>query len=301
MKTTLMIATVLAAGASAVYAQDPATQSPVTPATVTTPAPVPANPARVSAERVGEVKVLAGVFVEAMNQGAAELVHEMELIDPGSVGNAMISQAHARGIALDGYGVLFDVDIPLMNMSLIVTQRQAFVADLRAKIDEATRARALATSPDVQQQLAARVQMLTSILYNIAPQLAPQLAPPAASAVTVANSSQPPQGSVVAQTADVTAVPPVAPPPTRSADEMYSAAIKTALMNTMVNHSSALMLGDDEWLTVAARDNGPIIPGAIDDRAGIILTIRGSDLAAFRANKLSRDEVMKKIEIREWR
>ena len=293
MKTTLMIATVLAAGASPVYAQDPVTQSTITPATVAAPAPVPANPARLSAERVGEVKVLAGVFVEAMNQGAAELVHQMQVIDPGSVGNAMISQAHARGIVLDGYGVFFDVDIPLMNMSLIVTQRQAFVADLRQKIDEATRARTRATSPDVQQQLDARVQMLTSILYNIAPQLAPQLAPAAASPVAVANSSPPPQGSVVAQTADVSTAPPL--------DTLYSDAIKTALMNTMVNHSSALMLGDDEWLTVGARDNGPIIPGAIDNRAGIILTIRGSDLAAFRANKLSREEVLKKIEISEWR
>jgi len=70
----------------------------------------------------------------------------------------------------------------------------------------------------------------------------------------------------------------------------------------MVNHSSALNLTDDEWLLIAARDNnGPTIPGAIDDRSGIILCIKGSDLAAFKANKLTRDEVLKKVEIREWR
>ncbi len=295
MKTTLMIATVLAAGASAVYAQDPVTAPP--PA-ASAPVTAPAKPTVTSAERVSEVKVLEGVLVQAMNRGAADLVHQMQLIDPGSVGNAMISQAHARGITLDGYGVLFDVDVPLMNMSLIVTQRQAFLADLQARIDEAVRLRAHATSPEVQQQLDARVQMLTKILYNNTPQAATPLA--LASPVTpVANSlQQPPAGSVVAAATDVAVVAPLG---SRSADEMYSDAIKAALMNAMVNHSSALMLGDDEWLIVAARDNGPTIPGAIDDRAGVVLRIKGSDLAAFRASKLSRDEVLKKIEIREWR
>jgi hypothetical protein len=294
MKTTLMIATVLAAGASAVYAQDPVVTQP--PAAASAAAPVPPKSTLSSSERVSEVKVLEGVFVQAMNQGAADLVHQMQVIDPGSVANAMISQAHARGISLEGYGVFFDVDVPLMNMSLIVTQRQALVADLRAKIDEATRLRAHATSPDVQQQLDARVQMLTSILFNIAPQVAPA----AESRVTAVtnNLEQPRAGSVIAATTDVA---PVAPLETRNADQMYSDAIKTALMNAMVNHSSALMLGDDESLTVAARDNGPTIPGAIADRSGVILTIKGSDLAAFRANKLSRDEVVKKIEIKEWR
>lgn len=292
MKTTLMIATVLAAGPSAVYAQDP----PVPPPAATAPAAAPTKTTLPFAEREDEVRVLGGIFVQAMNQGAADLVHQMQVTDPGSVASAMISEAHARGIALEGYGVLFDVDIPLMNMSLIVTQRQAVVANLRAKIDEATRMRANATSLDVQQALDARVQFLTNILYNIAPQVSPSGVSAAASGVTPV--ALPAAGSVVAATTDVA---PVAPLDQGSADRMYSDAIKAALMNAMVNHSSALMLGDDEWLIVMARDNGPTIPGAINDRSGIILRIKGSDLAAFRANKLTRAEVVKKIELKEWR
>jgi hypothetical protein len=49
------------------------------------------------------------------------------------------------------------------------------------------------------------------------------------------------------------------------------------------------------------RSASGTIPGIIDDRSGIILRIKGSDLAAFRTNKLSHDEVLKKIEIHEWR
>jgi hypothetical protein len=304
MKTTLMIATVLAAGTSAAYAQDPVTVPPPAASApsaqtvpVNAPASVPAKPTVSADERDSEVRVLGGILVQSMNQGAADLVHQMQVIDPGSVGSAMISQAHAHGIALEGYGVLFDVDVPLMNMSLIVTQRQIVVQNLRTKIDEAARMRAQAKSPDVQDQLTARIQMLTNTLATIAPAAPPTVA---TGVTPVNNLQQAPAGTVVAATDDVAPVAP-APVSTPSADKMYSDAIKAALMNAMVNHSSALMLGDDEWLVVAARGNEPTIPGAIEDRSGIILRIKGSDLAAFRANKLSHDEVLKKIEIREWR
>jgi len=294
MKTTLMIATVLAAGASAVYAQElPAAQQ--VPAAASASTPGPAKAAAPSAERLSEVTLLEDIFVKAVNQGATELVRQMQQMDPGSVipGSVIVSPAHARGIALDGYGVLFDVDLPLMNMSVVWTRRQMALLDLRDKISEARRLRTHATSPDDQQRLDAQIQMLTNTLSMIAP-------PASGSAVAtpVANGQPPPPGSVTATTVDVA---PVAPLETRSTDEMYSDAIKSALMNAMVNHSSALMLDDDEWLVVAARDNGPTAPGTINDRSGIILRIKGVDLAAFRAGKLNKDDVLKRFEIREWR
>ena len=53
-----------------------------------------------------------------------------------------------------------------------------------------------------------------------------------------------------------------------------------------------LSIGADEWLTVAARDSeGPPDPGQIDDASTIVIRIKGSDLAAFHANKLTREEV----------
>ena len=51
---------------------------------------------------------------------------------------------------------------------------------------------------------------------------------------------------------------------TRDANELYTEAVKTSLIDAMLNYSRALYLGEDEWLTVAARDSeGPITPGAI--------------------------------------
>ncbi len=300
MKTTLMIATVLAAGASAVYGQDPVVAQPPAAAEA---APGPTKPAPASAERAREVRVLEGILVNAVNQGASDLTQQMQMIDPGSVvpGSVIMSPAHARGIALDGYGVVFDVDLPLMNMTMMWTRRQVAVLNLREQISEARRVLQRATAPADQQRISAQIEMLTNTLYVLTgPPSGNSASSTANGLVPVAQGAAPPApGSIVAATTDAV----VAKVDTRTPDEMYSDAIKKALMDTMVNHSSALLLGDDEWLVVAARDNnGPSIPGAIDpDRSGVFLRIKGSDLAAFRTNKMTREEVLKKVEIREWR
>ncbi len=58
-------------------------------------------------------------------------------------------------------------------------------------------------------------------------------------------------------------------------------------------------LGPDEWLTVAARDSGgPMMSGQIDDAMTILLRIRGTDLAAYAADRSRREEVRKRVEVR---
>jgi len=301
MKTTLMIATVLAAGASAVYAQDPpaAQQPPTAPAATTASTPGPTKPAPPSAERLSEVHMLESILANAVNQGASALAHEMQQTDPGSL--ISINQARARGIALDGYGVLFDVDVPLMNMSVMWSERKMFVQQLRNRVGDARRYQARATTAEDKQRLQDQIDLLTTQIEAMTPRPIAPPPPPPTPVTPVADTVQAPPGTVVAANTPPD-VAPVASIDTRSTDEMYTDAIKKALMDAMVNHSSALNLTDAEWLLVAARDNnGPTIPGAINDRSGIILRIKGSDLAAFRANKLSRDEVLKKVEILEWR
>jgi hypothetical protein len=289
MKTTLVLAAMLA-GAGGAYAQDnsPAVQAP--DQAVTTPVPGPAKAPPSTPERVREVKMMETILANAVGQGAAELAHQMQVTDPGSI--ISINQARARGVELDGYGVLFDVDVPLMNLSVVLTRKQMIEQNYRDQISTTRRAQARATTQDDHDRLQAQIDFLTRQLQMIAPRPESPV-PPVAEGVQV----QPVAGSVAAQTVDA---PPVQPVDTRSPDEIYSDAVKSALIDAMVNHGSALVLSDDEWFVVAARDNGGV-PGTFDDRSGIILRIKGSDLAAFRANKLTRDETVKKVEIREWR
>jgi hypothetical protein len=70
-----------------------------------------------------------------------------------------------------------------------------------------------------------------------------------------------------------------------------------ALEDAMLDHSAALRLADGEWLTVAARGNEDrprLAPG--DYESPIVqLNVKGSDLAAFQAKQLTREEAIARI------
>jgi hypothetical protein len=69
----------------------------------------------------------------------------------------------------------------------------------------------------------------------------------------------------------------------------------------MLRYTSFLKIGAEEWLTVAARDSeGPLMPGQIDDASTIMISIKGSDLAGFQSNQLTREDVLKKVVVREF-
>ena len=75
--------------------------------------------------------------------------------------------------------------------------------------------------------------------------------------------------------------------------------IKNALIDAMLSFGPVLRLGDDEWLTVAARATTPALSNQLDDSSSILIRVKGADLTAFIAGKLSRESVLKKIEIKE--
>jgi hypothetical protein len=83
----------------------------------------------------------------------------------------------------------------------------------------------------------------------------------------------------------------------------YTGAVKDALIDAIIEDSGALTLGPDEWLTVAARDNlprDPLVPGDSVDFSTLIFRIKGSDLTAFRAGRLSMEEARTKVDVREY-
>jgi hypothetical protein len=111
-------------------------------------------------------------------------------------------------------------------------------------------------------------------------------------------AQQPPPGVAAAQTVPDTLA---AAPELRDPNEMYTEAVKSALINAMLRYSGQLGIGADEWLTVAAQDSeGPLTPGQLYDASTIVLRVKGSDVAAYLANKLTIQEVAKKVEVREF-
>ena len=253
--TVLIVAAVLAAAATAT-AQD--------------------APARPDAPRRNQIRLMETLLAGAVRQGAETLAHTMQVNEPGSL--IVTGTARARGIVLEGYGVFFDVDVPMMKQSVVwsmqTLERERQRAQLRQLIENSpdTPARRLA-----QQQL----RMLERNTGSTMP-----LAPPAAASGVVS-------AATVNESNDTAAPEPKDP------NEQYTEAVKAALIDAMLDYGG-LPIGPDDWLIVAARDSeGPITPGGLDDASTIVLKVKGSDLLAFRSNKLTRDEARKKVEVRE--
>jgi hypothetical protein len=123
----------------------------------------------------------------------------------------------------------------------------------------------------------------------------------------------PPRGTVTA----LETPEPVAPAPTPPAvqltpadeallmnpSEVYEKEVVDALIDAMFVHSHALGVAPDEWLTVAARDNehrDRLMANDAYDLMTIVVRIKGSDLAAFRADRITREEARKRVEVREF-
>ncbi len=81
----------------------------------------------------------------------------------------------------------------------------------------------------------------------------------------------------------------------------YTKTVQDALIDAMVDYGATLNLEPEEWFTVAAREMGDAIIGersrsvGDDHPAG-----QGTDLVAFKAGRLSRDEMRLRVEAREF-
>ena len=294
-RTTLIAAAVFAACAT-LQAQAPA-QAP--PPAADAQAAAPALPPPTAEQRRRDVKYMEGILAGAVRSGAEDLGRRMQIAEPNSL--IVTGSARARGIALDGYGVFFDVDVPMMKQSVLWTTRQLMLQDLREKVQELNQIIATTQDPDQRRIAAAQLRVLNATLQGS--MLAAQsqgnaLLLPESRSNTLAVTNGPPPGTVSAANESEAPAPVLE---TRDANELYTEAVKTSLIDAMLNYSRALYLGEDEWLTVAARDSeGPITPGAIDDASTIVIRIKGRDLSAFHANKITREEILRRVEVKEF-
>jgi hypothetical protein len=71
-------------------------------------------------------------------------------------------------------------------------------------------------------------------------------------------------------------------------------------MDAMLEYSRGLAIGADEWLTIAARrnDERPRLSPADSDARTTVIKANGTDLAAFLAGQLSREEARQRMEVR---
>lgn len=242
-----------------------------------------------------KIFMMEGVLERAVQLGVDNLRRRIRTVMPD---DALLqgSAPQVRGFRLEGYGVFFDVEVPALRRSLAWSLRTMNETGLALARDLA--------------QMRAFVQAIADprmraeydrLLQRIQRQVGPAGPPPDRAAAR-------PGGTVAAQSVATSVAGPVAEPPAPQPDaallddpsDAYTEEVKRALVEAMIENSGPLVLGADEWLTVAARDNGPADPFTPGDQTTLVLRVKGSDLSAFRAGTLTLTEVRSRVEVGEF-
>jgi hypothetical protein len=234
-----------------------------------------------------QIGVMERVLEGAVEHGATITRERLQAVVPAQM---LISEnARVRGFRLEGYGVFFDVEVPSLLGALPWSFRTLDQNDLGLSSALKALERHINAMGDADLQ-----QALKRVELHVDPVSAGQVVGPviatAATGGPASVSAPPPQASTPRD------------PILNDPEEAYRAEIKQALMDAMLDYSAALGIAADEWLTVAARSNEerPRLAPADSDAHTVVMRCRGADLATFRAGQVSREEALKRIEIKDF-
>jgi len=243
--------------------------------------------------------MMEGVLERAVQLGVDNLRRRARAVMPD---DALVqgSAPQVRGFRLDGYGVFFDVEVPSLRRSIAWSLRTMNETTMVLARDLAAM-RAFVQAIDDPRARAEYERVLQRVQRQVAP---PQMQNPA----MPERMAQAGGGTVAAQTVGgpparaLPSAPGTAPAIPVDATllndpgEAYTQEVRASLIDAMIENSGALVLGADEWLTVAARDNAPTDPLMPGDQMTLVLRVKGSDIHAFRAGTLTLEQVRARVQ-----
>ena len=251
------------------------------------------------------IYVMEGALARAVDYGAKRLNQEVLNVMPGVF--MLAGEAQARGVYLDGYGVFFDVQVPMLRQSMVWSLRmmldqddaatQAAIEDLRKHVqgltDSSTRGSLERALKQLEVQAAGSAAMPRQAgNRDRDPIVTPSLMLPDGGGAGAAKASV---GAGARPAAPTVAARSYLEDPNRA----YTEAVTRALVDVMLTYSAQLELGPDQWLTVAAPDNEPrdtLAPqDPFEEVVTMIYRIKGSDLSAYRAGRIDKDEARKRV------
>lgn len=247
--------------------------------------PPPTQSVRAEVESRYQIGQMERLLEGAVEHGAAVIRDRMQAVAQMPADMLVSDNAHARGFRLDGYGVFFDVTVPSFVTTLTWSLRTLDQNDLG--LDSALKALQTAVKGDVNLEQALRrveLQVNPGGVLARAPQTATAGARNATGAAASTNADAPQQDD------------PILSDP----NEAYRSEVIQALKEAMLDHSSSLGIGPNEWLTIAAKgnDDRPRLAPADSDARTRIIRLRGSDLALYLARQITKDEALQRIEVR---
>lgn len=249
-------------------------------------APVPRSDTALQARH--QIFVMESVLEQAVQYGAQMVSDRLRAAGmPDMV--LLTGAARARGFRLNGYGVFFDLEVPAVRQSVAWSLRMMNRPDPR--LGQALNA------------LRGQVQMVTDPLVRanlsvLIAQLESQVGPPVgAPAPRVGPAGS---GTVSAASVDGLIQQPIAPAQIDDPGQIYTNEVRKALIDAMLDHSGPMNLAPAEWLIIAARadlDRRFLSGDPNDVPTTVVIRVRGADLQAFREQRLSREEAVKRVEV----
>ncbi len=223
-----------------------------------------------------QISMMEGMLERAVGEGIRETMAQIP--DALSVPWMLSPNSRVHGFKIDGYGVFFSVEVPGLSpsitWSLQVMNRNNDAAILK-DLDEM---RSLVVKMADQKARAEMQQRIDQVEARISG-LPPDSASAAPGTVRRVRTLVP-QRQV------------------KQPDEIYTDAVRSALVKAILDQGTGFEIGPEECLTVAARGSEgprPLFPD--QEVATMYLTIKGKDLAAVRRGQLSREQAAKNISV----
>ncbi len=243
-----------------------------------------------------QIYLMESVLARAVNSGAARLNTQFRSVMPDLV--VMAGESNARGFNLDGYGVFFDVEVPVLRQSMMWSLRTMLDQDAQGANDAIQSLRAFVASTSGPER-----QMAEAALRRLEMQLRPF-------GLARAGSGATGPSALASSTTPARAVPEAAKPALdallQDPNKAYTDAVVQALIEAMVDNAlpMATFLDPEAWLTVAARDNerrdllAP--PSTYDEVSTVTLRIKAADLVAYRSGKIDREQAKQRVQVQEF-
>ena len=236
-----------------------------------------------------QIGVMERILEEAVQHGADNTRERIQLVLPPA-DMLLVTSAQVRGFLLDGYGVFFDVEVPTLDTSLPLSFRMLDQTGLG--LESALQALRQVTQKSGDANLE---QALRRIELQLGPVgLTPQDTAGARMLSGAASvTSDAPQARVPATPVSVETY----------LNEVHStlrAEVRDALIDAMLDHGRGLDVAPNEWLQVAARrDESRPRLGPVDaDVETMSIRVRGADLTEFLGGKITREEAIRRIDVK---
>jgi hypothetical protein len=256
-------------------------------------APLAAQNAAAARDQRYQVGILEQVLEQAVEHGAARTRERMQAVLPPAE-MLLSANARVRGFRLEGYGVLFDVEVPTLDTSLPWSFRMLDQNGLGlASALQQLRSIVAKTGDTSAEQALKRIELQVGPAGVAASSVAAGVGVP-----TVSPAARTVAGSAALSSADARPAPP--DPVLNSPEEAYREEVKVALIDAMLMFSKGIDIAPGEWLQVVARRDAdqPRLAPVDTDAATLSIRVHGADLTAFLGGQITKDEAIRRMEVK---